>query len=186
MRNRQIERIPFRSELVKYRNIETRNGVFNKLKNEAKRKEIAYDALKLVLNEQVQASFGCYWGGKLSNIRGKSIDSKDLQKKLIDLPKRCTVCQRGLMMVSQIRLSNNLHPQQSPHIIDGNEDNIKGFSLSKFEEMENEYECREYDHPYISNSNQKLANICCNVIANGNFNRFDKTDYLKQWKLKVN
>lgn len=185
MRNRQIERIPFRSELVKYRNIETRNGIFNKLKNEAKRKEIAYDALKLILNEQIQASWGCYWDDRLCNIKNSCTNSKELQKGLVNLPTGCEVCQRGLMMVSQIRLGNDVDPDGG-NVSNGDENNIKGFSIYKFNEMEGEYEHNRYYHPYDQNTNQKLANICCNVIANGNFNRFDKTDYLKQWKLTVN
>lgn len=44
--------------------------------------------------------------------------------------------------------------------------------------MENEYESSYYDHPYKSHTEEKLANICYNVLVNGNFNTDDDTDYL--------
>ena len=37
--------------------------------------------------------------------------------------------------------------------------------------------------PYPKRTWEKLANICCNVISNGNFNKEDKTDYLTEWNL---
>jgi hypothetical protein len=34
-------------------------------------------------------------------------------------------------------------------------------------------------------SNELLANILCNVIANGDFKEDDLTNYLTKWKIKV-
>lgn len=57
--------------------------------------------------------------------------------------------------------------------------------MGMFAAMEKEYEISGFDHPHAARTKRKLANICCNVIANGYFNTNDTTDYLKQWGIKV-
>jgi hypothetical protein len=185
MRNRELEKIPFRSKLPKYRNIENRNKVFNALSKKEQRMEIAYDALKLVSIGKVVAAYGEYWGHKLKSIEHRTNSPKEFQECLLDLPEGCAACQRGLMMVSQIRLGNNIDPVADYDIHSGSEKIIKGFSMSKFFEMESAYESGIFGHDIYSKNSKRLANICCNVIANGNFNKFDKTDYLKKWKITI-
>jgi hypothetical protein len=81
------------------------------------------------------------------------------------------------MMLSQIRLGNHIS-SNNDHRSRGNSEIIKGFDMVAFKNMELEYEHSYFNHPYESNTNEKLANICCNIIVNDNFNKKDDTDYL--------
>jgi hypothetical protein len=150
----------------------------NELDDQSKRLEIAWDALRMVVIGLVEASYGCYWSFDLCNVDG---DSKTLQKvfntKNFYKENTCKVCQRGLMMLSQIRLGNSVDSWQWDKD-EGSERNIKGFSIDSFLAMEKEYEHNSFRHPYNTHTQQKLANICCNVLINGDFNIADKTDYL--------
>lgn len=178
-----IDKIPFASQLRHITDLDERNAVFNTLSDEDKRKEIAYDALLLVLEKIARPSDGCYWGDSLVNLANNLNTSKELQRALVhDIPE-CYVCQRGLMMISQIRLGNSIKPGDrcKSH---GSNKNLKGFSIDSFTQMECEYEFSFYSHPYIRNSRMKLMNICCNVLANGNFNENDKTNYLERWEIE--
>jgi hypothetical protein len=173
--------------LIHIKDVEERNIAFQNLDDEDKRKEIAYDALYLVLTRQLNASDGLYWNYSLTNKTDNLTSSKELQNFLInDLPEDCEVCQRGLMMVSQIRLGNTITPSDS-FKMDGCNSNIFGFNMRSFKKMEDAYEgCGEVrSFPYISNTQEMLGNICCNVIANGDFISIDETDYLKLWNLKI-
>ena len=116
-----------------------------------------------------------YWSFALSCI--KIIDSKKFQKELVNNLPKCEVCIRGGMMLSQIRLGNELHCNID-NIHKGDFKIIKGFSMDSFYKMEEEYEHSTYKHPYERHTSWKLANICCNVLVNGDFNTEDKTDYL--------
>jgi len=80
-------------------------------------------------------------------------------------------------MIAQIRLSNSIDSSNSYKEF-GNTEIIKGFSMNSFVEMEKEYEHSWYHHPYEPNSKRKLANICCNVLKNGDFDIKDTTNYL--------
>jgi len=158
--------------------IKAKNIAFNNLSPEIQRLEIAWDALNLVLSETLKPSNGCYWNYNLREIGG---DDKNLQKTLnaksFYRENDCYVCQRGLMMVSQIRLGNSISSGDDTRE-SGSADNIKGFSIYSFIKMETEYEKCAYGHPYDSNTKEKMANICCNILVNGDFNTKDETDYL--------
>jgi hypothetical protein len=171
--------IEYKSKFSRIKNIEKRNKAFNNLSDEDKRKEIAWDALQLVLNDTVKPANGYYWSPNIYNIRlSLNIgDSKGLQEALLNVPE-CSVCARGAVMLSQIRLGNELAPEIA-HIDRGGSYILKGFSIYSMEEMEREYEHSDYYHPYICNTKEKLVNILCNVIANGDFNNEDNTDYIK-------
>jgi hypothetical protein len=88
------------------------------------------------------------------------------------------------MMLSQIRLGNTIS-HRDEHRIEGSEDILKGFDMSSFEDMENEYEYDDYSHPYERRTTEKLQNICLNVIVNGDFNTEDYTDYLAKLLRKI-
>lgn len=171
-----IPNITFNSVLQPIKNIEERNKAFDELTDEGKRQEIAWDALQLVINEKVGAALRVYWSSALSCITAEN--SKAFQQILInELPTDCYVCQRGLVMLSTIRLGDSILPNDD-YREHGSSENLKGFSLFDMLIMEAEYEYSEFNHPYPNNSSEKLANICCNILVNGNFNPNDKTDYL--------
>ncbi len=177
-------KIPYKSKLYRFKNIENRNKAFKKLSKTDQKKEIALDALKLVIDRKLKAADGVYWGYNLMNVSRDAKDAKDFQQKLNNTLPKCEVCQRGLMMISQIRLSNTIDPSENDMMC-GSKKNIKGFSFGEFLDMENEFEGIDFNLPYGSHTNSKLALICCNVIKNGKFKPKDNTDYLKLWKIKV-
>lgn len=179
--------IPFKTKLpaLDQTTLAKRNKVFDSLSEEDKRKEIAFDGLNLVITGQVGAAKGTYWSGAIYDIVVPLKTSKQLQEALnLNLSEDCRVCQRGLMMISQIRLGNSVRPDDVD-VDCGSYDNVKGFDMGMFAAMEKEYEISGFDHPHAARTKRKLANICCNVIANGYFNTNDTTDYLKQWGIKV-
>lgn len=176
--------IEFKSYLQGIKDIEKRNKAFKKLTDEEKRLEIAWDLLCLIKKEVIKPSswldYDRYWDSKLLN-ESQNLSSKDLQSFLCDIDKEdstCIVCQRGGMMLSQIRLGNQISGSTYGKAW-GESNIIKGFKLDDFRNMENEYERSLFCLPYEDNTLEKMANICCNVLVNGNFNTKDKTDYLK-------
>lgn len=179
-----MNNIPFKSKLVRFTNIENRNKAFHALSDEDKRKEIAFDALNLVIIKKLNASNGCYWDNNLENRTKLQNDSKELQIFLSNKLPKCEVCQRGALMISTIRLGNTVEPTDKARSF-GEDDNIQGFNELSFSRLENEFENDYFNTPYPPNTNRKLANLCCNIIANGDFNSIDDTDYLKKWKIKI-
>lgn len=49
--------IPFKSKLLRFKNIDKRNQAFNKLNLEEKRKEIAFEAFNLLIQKKIRASY---------------------------------------------------------------------------------------------------------------------------------
>jgi len=170
--------ITFKSLLQPIKDIEERNAYFDYLSDEGKRLEIAWDMLQLLVQEKVKATgiANHYWNlnllSKVRNLR----ESKKIQKFLCTELETCTVCARGGMMLSQIRLGNSI--DYCWDIGAGNFTIIKGFSYDNFINMEVEYEHSKYNHAYQAGTTEKLMNICCNILVNGNFNTNDRTDYL--------
>lgn len=183
MTKKEIDKVPFKSKLAHIAETKKRNKAFEALTDEEKRKEIAFDALNLVLIGLMKAANGYYWGNELQDVKDGSESSKDLQKRLLQ-PPICKVCQRGLMMVSQVRLSNSIDPMETD-LDCGSSNLLKGFNLEQFQKMEREYESSYYNLPHSRRTEEKLANICCNVIVNGDFYTGDTTDYLEKWKLNI-
>lgn len=170
----------FKSKLSRFKNIENRNKAFDALSAKDKRKEIAWDALQMILSEQIKGSYGCYWNSPFHDVLNTTTTSKELQQRLLELNYKendCKVCARGAMMLSQIRLGNSVKPSH-PSATDGSSTTIKGFSIQSFQAMEAEYERSVFEHPYRFNTTEKLANICCNIIVNGNFKVNDTKNYL--------
>lgn len=174
--------INYRSVLDKYKTIRERNDAFNALDPQSQRLEIAWDALKLVVAGSIQASNGCYWSTSLQSVEGSS---KELQKvfntKKFFKQASCEVCQRGAVMLSQIRLGNSISSEDEDRDM-GTDDNTKGFGLASLYNMEAEYERSAFNHPYHMNSQEKLANIFCNVLINGDFKKSDRKNYITPGK----
>lgn len=172
----------YASKLDHIQDIEERNQAFDQLTEEEQRKEIAWDVIKLVEAKTITASHGCYWGGDLHEINTQVQNriittSKEVQKQVLKVQK-CSVCARGAAMLSQIRLSNNVCDND---VSCGNDENVKGFTMSAMHDMENEFEHSSHYLPYDENSDEKLINIFLNVIHNGDFDTSDDTDYLAQF-----
>lgn len=174
-----IPNITYKSVLSGIKNIDNRNKAFNELDKQSQRMEIAWDALKLITQNIIKANLCGYWDGKISEISLSEINAKKFQQELLKTNnlQNCEVCARGIMMLSLIRIGNTLDPRFD-NVRSGSSDSIKGFTIDNFLEMENEYECGVFNHPYHTNTEEKLANICCNILINGNFNTKDKKNYI--------
>lgn len=179
-----VPQITFKSLLDPITDIDKRNKKFASLSAEGKRLEIAWEALKLVTSG-IAAPAGengrsFYWDHRLKETFNRTASSKELQEEFLNL-QSCTVCERGILTLSRIRLGNGIDPCKYSvfGISEGYEIKARdGFSYLSFEQMEKEYERSFYCHPYNSNTSKKMANILCNVLVNGDFNTEDKTDYL--------
>lgn len=177
--------IKFKSKLEKYKTLKGRNNAFDRLNDEEKRKEIAWDALKLLTKGVIGAKSGTYWAGDLKHIKRNSKNPKEFQEKLCSIKKKdnCKVCARGALMLSQIRLGNSISPR-SNYAEKGCYYILKGFDFNSFKDMESTFEGWA-DSIYEEGSNENLANILCNVITNGDFDENDGTDYVQKHKIKV-
>lgn len=179
--------IPFNSKLSKLRNIEKRNAVFQSLSNEEKRKEIAYDVLTSYKNELIgrQKEFG-YWPEEIIPKFKNLLDPVKFQSLLIKNEKNilCSVCARGALMVSRIKLGNQICGGPSNEFIQGGENTCPEFSDSQLESMEEHYEDDGFLR-YAERTPECIAAIFANILANGHFDKSDKTDYLKKWKISI-
>ena len=166
--------------------IYARNEAFDSLSDKVQKKEIALDALNLLLNDVTEPSnIGVYWGVDLQTIKAET--PKEFQEKLLTLesletPIKCIVCARGSIMLSLIRLGNNIG-SSNPHRSDGHVEVLKGFDSKEMYDMEEEYETSYFNMPYLHNTTDKLANILINVLVNGTFNTEDKTDYVEKYEI---
>lgn len=181
--------IPFKSKLKSFTDIQKRNKAFDALSDEEKRKEIAFDALFLLIktNKVSASSWHGYWSSPIHRLSRKFKTAVTFQRAITNLEilPKCNVCARGLMMLCQIRLGNTINPYNDESAEDGSSKNLKGFTFDEMTNMEREYEENEYQLPYSRRSKEKLANIACNVIDNGTFDPQDYTDYLNKWKIKL-
>lgn len=192
----KVPNVTYKSVLSKYRNIKKRNEVFNNLDDETKRREIAFDALKLLLNEKIIPAGGftngnyalrAYFGPKLVQKLQDITDSEKMQEEVLNLPDECSVCARGAMMLSTIRLGNELAVDDEKGITMGDiamgtRKTRKGFDVHAFEAMENMYE--QSNTPYPLRSRYSLMNILCNVVKNGDY-VYHYVDYLKDKKVLI-
>lgn len=186
---------PFKSTLDIIEDIQARNVAFHKLDAETQRKEIAYDLYKLVMAGLVHNSYCSYWSGTFLHNSNNATTPSELHAYLNTIADgvhthKCTVCARGGMMLSQIRLGNTLDPHDQ-NLTTGAEYNLIGFTLQEFNSMEHLYEGRAFydarvkNHPHYPNSKARLVNICLNVIVNGEFNMDDTTDYLNKFNITL-
>ena len=188
----------FKSKLVDIIDIEERNKAFHKLSKPDQRREIAYDQFNLLFSRpSYRGSRSRYWTDRL-HLKCRSREAKDLQEILLKEStfNGCSVCARGAVMVSQIRLGNKLSTNRyavnaiSCGIVSDRQSYWEptkvqslstAFTIDMMETMENEYEYSTYETPYKNNTKKKLMNIMLNIIANGVFKTTDRTDYLKEF-----
>lgn len=194
--------IPFESKLESIVDIKERNVVFHNLDDSDKRREIAYDLFKLILNSHIDANACGYWDGEYLDNWGDNSTPSELHTYLNELEiygDTCEVCARGGMMLSQIRLGNTISPDNQ-NIFCGDPYILEGFTMAEMYDMEILYEgftirSSGYQadipqtwinsHPYDTCSRERLVNICLSVITNGAFLRIDTTDYLKKYSVKL-
>lgn len=189
-----VPQITFKSLLDPIKDIDKRNKKFASLSNEGKRLEIAWEGLKLIIAGMVTPSgirttggsrAVAFWDENLKRIADKKgKNSKALQQAFLAIPE-CEVCERGLLTLSKIRIGSAVLIDERSLTRDlistecgDNPISRDGFDLSSLELMEAEYESREFKHPYNNRTIEKMANILCNVLVNGDFDIYDKTDYL--------
>lgn len=178
----------YKSKLSHIKDIKERNNVFNnELNDEDKRKEIAWDSLQLLLVGSIAANKCGYWDSDWYNNGVFSMGAEDLQNYMLNLKpqQNCEVCARGAMMLSQVRLGNEISKDISNNIDMGDEKVLKGFNMRAFSAMEDIYERNYSGFPHTKRTKEMLANICCNVITNGDFDTGDTTDYLKLYNIKL-
>ncbi len=177
-----VPQITYKSVLSRIKSIKNRNKAFNALDDESQRLEIAWDALQLCLNKKIKPTdwdsrSGRYWGkGLVGILRKKRLSAEEFQEELLNV-ESCACCERGLIMLSTVRMGNCL-TNKTVDVQMGHKQIVKGFSMYDMNHMEDEYENSYYDHPYEDNTLEKMCNILCNVLVNGNFNIRDKKDYL--------
>lgn len=211
---KEYANMPFVSKLTGV-TIEERNEQFEKLSKCDRAKEIAFDALKLLMtNKKISAHMSGYWSFsldeklddfKLANhwsLTPKEPPTKiDLQKKFVEPIPQCSVCQRGLWMLSQIRVAGfnlpNLNGNTITFLRKGLPGIVEGVTFKQLEDMETMYEgTDEYQQhfgrtrpadnsPYEPHTNKMLANVMCNIIQNCKYKKNDFTDYLKLWNVKL-
>ena len=175
--------ITYKSLLSGIRGINKRNEVYKSLTEEQQRKEIAWDVIMLLQKGMIEASDGCYWDNDLEDLYETSEDSKEVFRRFNKLEHTCEVCARGAIMLSTIRLGNTYGPEEYENaycvhdgVMDGR--SLTCFSVASLRNMELEYEYNEFKHSPFNNTDEKLMNIMCNIIVNGDFNTSDKTDYV--------
>lgn len=193
--------LPYKSTLPK--DVEKRNVVFNAMDDVSQRKEIALDVLEMLDVEAIVCNIKRhYWE---DNVRWELYDiedSKEFQSKILEFtePKQeCQVCARGALMLSTIRLGNEIscESEDVEFIQKGSSDLLKGFTIEEIKWMELWYEgnywgvtsddCNlnnfdfdwQEEYPYQYHTNEMLANLFLNVLHNGKFVEDDCTDYLK-------
>lgn len=187
-----VPQITFKSLLDPIKDIDKRNKKFASLSNEGKRLEIAWEGLKLIIAGMVTPSgirttdgsrAVAFWDENLKRIAEKKREnSRALQQAFLAISE-CEVCERGLITLAKIRIGSAVLIDERDLFLlsterGDNPTSRDGFDLSSLELMEAEYETREFKHPYNNRTIKKMANILCNVLVNGDFDIYDKTDYL--------
>lgn len=175
-------KLPYKSKLSRFKDINKRNIKFKSLSLEDQKKEIALDVLNLLSTENINASISCYMSfyDDVYQCNDKEIfkllnDNEFFNK--INNDYGCQVCARGAMMLSTIRLGNSIDPSNDVRFDKGDEYNQEYFTFNEYNDMEYQYE--HGTEPYYHNTNGLLANIFLQIVHTGTFDIENKTDYLK-------
>src|SRR5688500_10191775 len=104
--------IPFESKLAGIKNLEERNNAYKALSIDDRRREIGYDMLMNYVNSRIkpQRASHCYWPDDVRFALSVELNSATFQKKVIERENEilCSVCARGALMVSRIKLGNEI------------------------------------------------------------------------------
>ena len=187
--------VPFKSVLIGL-SVAKKNKKFETLSPCEQTREIALDALSLLMKQNVQAFHG-YWEEEMQARAVKAIKNinNNIQNEFQN-EGDCHVCQRGLWMLSQARtcgvdiVKTNLYFENESRIdkmafMAGSNESVKGLSFKMLEQMENEYELSKYSNNYEFHTKNKLANVICNILQNCGYDKNDITDYLKLWNIDL-
>lgn len=179
--------LKYKTQLGSIKNIEKRNVAFHALSKKERRQEIALDVLGLLdmgrLSSSGQDIFdACYWSGKMKREIIDTDSPESMQELVISdsfyEEVSCSVCARGAMMLSTIRMGNNLSPT-GIDLASGSIYSQKHFTTSMFKKMETVFEQLDgVSRVYQSNTNESLANIFLQVVQTGSFKLSDTKDYL--------
>lgn len=176
--------LPYKTQL-KSKSIKRNNETFHSLDRDSQKKEIALDVLSMIASDTMVGSHDSYWDTILYKNAKKITSASKLQKELRNV-ESCSVCARGAMMLSTIRVGNKLkYTYGEEGLIDGNNHTQKHFDYGEYSDMENVYEDyantrQEYDIPYDRQSTECLANIFLQVMHTGTFVIGEANeDYLK-------
>ncbi len=184
--------IPYKSQLKG--TVAQKNKQFKELSTPDQKREIALDGLKLIIKNKISPAgregMSHYWGSSgLRDHRQHARNSKDFQKRLLtELPEACEVCERGLIMLSKIRVANTIDPCGDAHNISSGSNGLqKPFTFDEMEDMETVYENGStITYPYQNNTLKNMANNLCVIIDKGKFLlSVAKEDYVKKWKLNI-
>jgi hypothetical protein len=176
------ELLPYKTQLG-ISDIKERNKAFHALEIKDRRKEIALDTIELVFTDQIVASNGEYWTEKFREQVDLLETPEELQKLtlkgLMTNSEPCEVCARGAMMLSTIRLGNELSPA-SDQLCKGTKNNQLHFEYEMYRDMEGMYEADGYYHDiYESNSVEMLLEIFIQVVFTGEYDPDESSDSLR-------
>lgn len=180
----------YKSQLTHIKDLKQRNKAFHALAIEDKRREMALDALTLLQSGNLVADIGFYWDSELYDLL--TDDSESTQQNFCGLNyTQCEVCAKGALMVSRIRLGNQIseiHGYDRGHIASGNVPEFDNyFSKTVWSDIENVFEgwvkmnvdlSKDETFVIFRHAENRLVNILCNIIVNGNFDIHDKRIFL--------
>lgn len=185
--------IPYESKLSGIKDLEKRNEAYKELSIADKVREIGFDMLDNFitgrLKKQPSSSF-VYWPSLLVTEFKSIQDPKEFQQRLEQKQNEilCSVCARGALMVSRIKLGNHICGGNT-NFMDG-EDECTGesileeFTYRQLSDMEYLYEDNGFIR-YEKRTPECIAAIAASLIQNGVFDKNDETDYLKIWQVDI-
>lgn len=182
--------IPYKSKLPKNKSLDKRNKKYKSLSKKDRVREIGLDILESynagLLEEQDDSQ---YWPRDLYEHFKELTDPKEFQTELYEKEKEilCSVCARGAIMVSRIKLGNEIGGDMEGFCDgEGNdgESIVKEFEMEDLNDMEATYESYGFLR-YEERTPECIAAIAANLVANGKWNDSDETDYLKKWRVRI-
>lgn len=176
------EQLSYKTQLD-INDVNERNVAFHDLSREDRKKEVALDSISLIASKSIIGAHGCYWGSLFHNIKSTTSSAAELQSDLLYFPPMqpfCEVCQRGAMMLSLIRVGNNLDPSLDD-LDSGNISIQDTFTNQELSYMENLYEgFFDWNHDSIfRKTTEMLLQIGVEIVQTGNCGEEYNLNYTK-------